>query len=120
MSEHNKEVTAEQLLSDAIRVAEEYAQQKIAALQSSYSRIKSLEAENKELRKKGQWISVKERLPKTEDYVLITDGINVWVGTYENTGFRGRKQWGQAYVGCSMVDDTKITHWQPLPSKPEN
>jgi len=67
----------------------------------------------------GQWISVKERLPLTDEYVLITDGIEVWVGNYERSGYRGRSQWGQAYIGCSMVDVTEITHWQPLP-KPEN
>src|SRR5690606_30090438 len=82
------------------------------------SRIKELESENEELRKKGQWISVKERLPLTDEYVLITDGIEVWVGNYERSGYRGRSQWGQAFIGCSMVDDTEITHWQPLPSKP--
>lgn len=65
-----------------------------------------------------EWISVKNKLPLDENYVLITDSREVWVGTYENSGFRGRKQWGQAYVGSSMVDDTKITHWMKLPKPP--
>lgn len=66
------------------------------------------------------WISVADKLPINEDYVLITDSKDVWIGTYENTDFRGRKAWGQAYVGCSMVDDTKITHWKPLPKPPKS
>lgn len=68
--------------------------------------------------KAEDWISVKSKLPLNENYVLITDGKEVWVGTYENSGYRERKSWGQAYVGCSMVDDTKITHWMPLPPAP--
>jgi hypothetical protein len=67
----------------------------------------------------NNWINVKEKLPINEDYVLITDGKDVWVGTYENSGYRERKAWGQAYVGCSMVDDTKITHWMRLPQPPK-
>ena len=65
------------------------------------------------------WISVNNKLPLHEDYVLITDSNDVWVGSYGSTDFRGRKCWGQAYVGSAMVDDTKITHWMPLPKVPK-
>lgn len=65
---------------------------------------------------KQQWISVKDRLPKSGQRVLVV-GVNpksngkqrhVCVCTYYNHGYGPR--WTK-YVG--------ITHWMPLPELPE-
>lgn len=64
---------------------------------------------------KQQWISVKDRLPKSGQRVLVV-GVNpqnrmqrhVSVCTYYNCG---RRPCWTKYVG--------ITHWMPLPELPE-
>lgn len=59
----------------------------------------------------NQWISVKDRLPETEDEVLVltiskNGNINVDKGYFTNGRFvhRGRAE---------------ITHWMPLPEPPD-
>ncbi|MDD6642708.1 MAG: DUF551 domain-containing protein [Firmicutes bacterium] len=60
---------------------------------------------------RDQWISVKDRLPETEDEVLVltmskNGNINVDKGYFANGRFvhRGRAE---------------VTHWMPLPEPPE-
>lgn len=60
---------------------------------------------------RNQWISVKDRLPATEDEVLVltiskNGNINVDKGYFANGRFVHR---GSA----------KVTHWMPLPEPPD-
>lgn len=59
--------------------------------------------------KNGQWVSVKDRLPKKKgDYIIYnTDGI-VWPYWYDADD----NSW---YDSCGYKTDI-VTHWMPLPS----
>lgn len=65
--------------------------------------------------KKEEWISVKDsRKPLTEDDILVSDGIFVNMGYAIGSNF---------YINneqATVQDEAKITHWQPLPSPPQN
>jgi len=75
-----------------------------------------LRRENEHLRaeidrlKRGEWISVKERLPRSGDTVLV----------YYRRGDYRRMDIVR-YVGSWVTVDwyTKVTHWMPLPEPPE-
>ena len=56
----------------------------------------------REYRGKGQWISVKDRLPRTGT-VLATDGVTVITAPSSSV----------------TADGPAITHWMPLPEPPE-
>lgn len=73
-----------------------------------------------------EWISVKDRLPKKEEFVAVScmkhnEGnfrlrkgiaIGIWMGVYfvdmpDN-------------CGCNGVDPKDVTHWMPLPEPPKD
>ena len=64
------------------------------------------------------WISVKDRLPATENFVLFTVGERVIYGSYDG------KDWYE-YEGCWDTDviylgpGERVTHWMPLPEPPK-
>lgn len=75
-----------------------------------------------ELREKQQWISVTERLPETEDFVLAvvngkpTENVTL-VDSIEIASFMRDEVW------CLDMypewEDPKVTRWMPLPPAPE-
>ncbi len=80
-----------------------------------------VEKEPMRIRPVNQWISVKDRLPKSEKEVLVWYkytwdagftsygfGINVW---YSNA-----KQWRD---GC-LLKGVEVLYWQPLPEPPKD
>ena len=72
-------------------------------------RCREQEADIEELLKEREWVSVKDRMPPEDEAVLAWNKegfpmIDVWSG----------KMWGFA----GMVDE--ISHWMPLPEKPES
>jgi len=52
----------------------------------------------------SQWISVKDRLPKKGDTVLLFDGMFIEIGL--------------AKIDFNPGVDLDFTHWQPLPEPP--
>ena len=63
----------------------------------------------------SKWISVKDRLPKTGERVLATDGFMV------GEGFRNDKNEFCRYYASSWKDvlGDDVTHWMPLPDPPK-
>jgi hypothetical protein len=58
------------------------------------------------------WISVKERMPDTKDFVLVYDGSDIFVAWYENEGMsEGWHSYDNTY-DCY----TPIIAWMPLPA----
>jgi hypothetical protein len=72
--------------------------------------IEELEAEIEQLKQSKQWISVKERLPKSGDTVLVYYRRGEYRGTYI-----------LRYIGgLWLIFDPliEVTHWMPLPEPP--
>lgn len=78
---------------------------------------KKLQAENAELKKQSQWISIDDKLPENDDYVLITDSAGFTVVGYfwpfDSSTYRNKGAW---YYGDH---EQFVTHWMPLPTPPE-
>lgn len=65
------------------------------------------------------WISVKDRLPENDDYVLIfnpKDGIHI--GSFDSEDVSNYDSgWNNCYEWAPYMDPT---HWMPLPSAPKD
>ena len=67
----------------------------------------------------SEWISVKDKMPpRNGDYRVVTEGLGFFRGC---TGIKILC----FYNGCFKLDDkdvysVNITHWMPLPLKPES
>jgi hypothetical protein len=64
-----------------------------------------------------KWISVKDRLPKEGERVLVTI-------EFDKPNFRGERRKisiDKVQCGCWLLEwaDETITHWQPLPDLPK-
>jgi hypothetical protein len=63
----------------------------------------------------SEWISIEDRTPpETDDYLTYCelDDIPTWA---VHTWFESR-----GHFSCETHRDRYITHWQPLPSPPED
>ena len=70
-----------------------------------------------DLLEQGKWISVKERLPRDGETVLVFDQIEqISTMTYCIDGMYG-KSWEDDYEQAINLD--WITHWMPLPEVPK-
>ena len=75
------------------------------------------EVREKALPKFSEWISVKNRLPKTNKEVLVYRGghIGNLISVYT---YIGCDKWEDDYGYWTRTDDEGITHWMPLPEPP--
>lgn len=65
---------------------------------------------------KGQWISVKDKLPNTEDEFLVTNAR----GDMEVSIFGMKEQAFLFFDGYGYAHKrTMVTHWMPLPKPPK-
>lgn len=76
-----------------------------------------LEVRAKALPKFGEWISVKDRLPKKNKNVLIYRGNHIGDMMYVYT-YKGNSEWEDEYGYWSRTDEEGITHWMHLPEPP--
>lgn len=60
---------------------------------------------------KIEWISVSERLPKTDEYVLITDGITIYIGWIDSLDNKWRADSEDSY----FINEVDVIAWMPLP-----
>ena len=70
-------------------------------------------------RERHRWIPVGDRLPEEKDRVLITSHTTEIVCSayyYDDTA-SGEPQWN--LLGGGVLDFDCVTHWMPLPAKPE-
>lgn len=66
-----------------------------------------------------EWIPVKYKLPKFDEVVQITDGIEVGHGFLEgiNSTAGTVLMWHSPF--CD-IDEEHVTHWMPLPQPPKD
>ena len=62
----------------------------------------------------NNWISVKDRLPEDDNFVLVYNSKDKEIII---ANYRGNNAW-DSYIYGWLPDDT-ITYWQPLPELPE-
>ena len=70
----------------------------------------------------SEWISVKDRIPETETYVIVfinhenhyVNEPNIWIASLVDYG--EYMAWGDGYERTFPFED--ISHWMPLPSYP--
>lgn len=60
----------------------------------------------------AEWISVKERLPEDDIVCILTDGVS------DAIGYRG-KVFGWHLMWTDYLEESKVTHWMPLPEPPK-
>ena len=58
----------------------------------------------------GRWIPVSERLPESDEYVLVTNGRGIYIGWIDLTD----KRWRVDYVSEYFMEG--IVAWMPLPA----
>lgn len=63
----------------------------------------------KPLENQPQWIPVSERLPETDEDILITDGVAVYIGWINATS----RQWRANSEDNCFINN--VTAWMPLP-----
>ncbi len=67
-----------------------------------------------------QWVSVqeKEKLPKSLDEVIFSDGKGVYKGYRFAAYVNAREEVERWYsISDTLIED--VTHWMPLPELPE-
>ena len=67
-----------------------------------------------------EWTSVEDELPKDDEYVLTYTDEETIEGDYN----RKRGYWNYATLsqhgcGCCAGNNSKTTHWMPLPKPPK-
>lgn len=60
----------------------------------------------------NEWVSTKEKLPKTEDYVLVW-----WRGAIRTGYYHHRFGW--KIPGAFVADDDELRWWRPYPELPD-
>jgi len=79
--------------------------------------ISDLLDEIERLQSQSSWVSVDERLPEDNDWVIMYAGINFPYGKplpgYYDYRF---KKWFDTLQDCDGF--TSVTHWQPIPQPP--
>lgn len=64
----------------------------------------------------SEWVSIDERLPAIDQYVLVARSRCVHVGVYTSSYEGNPLHWETDGEGFAIVD---VTHWMPLPAPPE-
>ena len=60
---------------------------------------------------KTEWIPVSERLPEIDEYVLVADGITMYIGWIDSTDNKWRVDSEDSY----FINEVDVIAWMPLP-----
>lgn len=107
---HAKEV-AENWKSQLVNCVSEEGSYKCLECAKEHEQLAEWLTELKERREADRWISVKDKLPEKNDFVLVYDGSDMFVAWYENEGMsEGWHSYDVTYDGFPP-----IIAWRPLP-----
>lgn len=66
------------------------------------------------------WIPVSERLPEPNTYVLVSNGVWVGQGSYNDSDhLEDEEHWQDEHHEFINLLHHPVTHWQPLPAAPK-
>lgn len=61
----------------------------------------------------NEWISVEDRLPCQDKWVLLSNGNKIWLGQLDNHYNK------DFYCKCCLENFHGVSHWMPLPELPK-
>lgn len=64
----------------------------------------------------SEWISVKDKLPPHEEYILIYESYKEMTFEYYSLAYYDETK--KKFFNASDASDETPTHWMPLPSSP--
>ncbi|VGK38078.1 Eaa1 [Klebsiella pneumoniae] len=68
----------------------------------------------------GKWIPVSERMPETNKFVLVSNGVWVGQGLYDDSEhLESDEHWQDEHREFINVLHHPVTHWMPLPAAPK-
>ncbi|SXE19859.1 Eaa1 [Klebsiella variicola] len=68
----------------------------------------------------GKWIPVSERMPESNKFVLVSNGVWVGQGLYDDSEhLESDEHWQDEHREFINVLHHPVTHWMPLPSAPQ-
>ncbi|GKP76703.1 hypothetical protein NUBL8594_11580 [Klebsiella pneumoniae] len=68
----------------------------------------------------GKWIPVSERMPESNKFVLVSNGVWVGQGLYDDSEhLESDEHWQDEHREFINVLHHPVTHWMPLPAAPQ-
>lgn len=68
----------------------------------------------------GKWILVSERMPESNKFVLVSNGVWVGQGLYDDSEhLESDEHWQDEHREFINVLHHPVTHWMPLPAAPQ-
>lgn len=68
----------------------------------------------------GKWIQVSERMPESNKFVLVSNGVWVGQGLYDDSEhLESDEHWQDEHREFINVLHHPVTHWMPLPAAPQ-
>lgn len=71
-----------------------------------------------DIEKYDGWIRCTTSVPKDDENVLVTNGIDVWIGDYNSKRRERDGKWALVWNGAPPFDSREIIAWQFMPSVP--
>jgi hypothetical protein len=68
-----------------------------------------------------KWIKVSDQLPLQDQQVISTDGQLIASTIFQTSKIKNEYWWSflSSGCGCCDTDMNNVSHWMPLPEKPE-
>ncbi|HHZ6890309.1 DUF551 domain-containing protein [Klebsiella michiganensis] len=67
-----------------------------------------------------RWIPVSERMPETNKFVLVSNGVWIGQGLYDDSEhLESDEHWQDEHREFINVLHHPVTHWMPLPAAPK-
>lgn len=117
-TEHETEFATEGLIENRERLPDRDCCELTDADTAKLRLVAHLSVEELErVLKRAEWVSAEERLPETEQPVLIVALGDVGMAAYRLWSMSGKRCWMHR-TGVGYVPMDRVSHWMPLPDPP--